>query len=49
MKTYRPGVESRRSIELIVGADVPIVLPAHPVRGVVLATWLATGDDGLPG
>jgi alpha-beta hydrolase superfamily lysophospholipase len=49
METYRPRVESRRSIELIVGADVPVVLPAHSVCGVILATWLATGDDGLPG
>jgi hypothetical protein len=49
VETYRPGVESRWSIELIVGADVPVVLPATPVGGIVLATGLATGDDGLPG
>lgn len=31
--------------KLVVGADVPLVLPAPAVGGVVLAAWLASGHD----
>lgn len=47
--TYRAGVEGWWSEVLVVGADVPVVLPAHTVRGVVLAAWLAARRDNLPG
>lgn len=45
--THIPGVEGGWIGHLIVGGDPPVVLPTPSVGGVVLATWWATGDDGL--
>ena len=45
--THVTRVEGRWSGELIVGSDIPVVLPASPVGGIVLAARLTTRDDGL--
>lgn len=46
---YRPGVKCWWMVKLVIGRDVPVVLPAPPIGLVVLTAWLATRGDGLPG
>lgn len=47
--SYIAIVERRRVVNVRISVDVPEVLPAAPVSGVVLTTRRTTWTDGLPG